>query len=119
MKNRKNVRHNVGDKVIALNSTPPSDFLLQKRIKGKVYEILDVLYCSKCGIQSVNITTDREEMDVECDCGHIGSTEKCWTYSWLFTKPEELEGLLNEAVEEERYEDASELHKMIEKIFQP
>lgn len=97
----------IGEKVIAL--TNPRDPNSQPRVKGQLYEVLDVLYCSKCGEQLINITTIQTHSPTfYCECGQrrIPNHNKYWTYSRFFAKPEELQSELDRAIEEENYEEA-------------
>lgn len=97
----------IGEKVIAL--TNPRDERSQPRVKGQLYEILDVLFCFSCGVQLINITTiQTARPSVFCECGQHGipNDNKYWTLSKFFAKPEELQSELDRAVEEENYEEA-------------
>lgn len=78
------IKHKVGDKVIALNSSG-SDDRYQKRIKGEIYTIHDVIYCSKCGVQLVNIGEKSNRTENRCSCGKVNSSFNLkWTFSSLF-----------------------------------
>lgn len=103
-----NKKWKIGDEVIAL--TNPQDDSCQPRKKGKLYQVLDVLYCCKCGSQSINITTipynsNLYNNELECDCGSSQpSNNKSWTDSNLFIKPEEINETLELALNNEDYE---------------
>lgn len=106
------IRHNIGDKVIALNDSP-NEFC-QFRVKGNIYTVLDTHYCSKCGIQSINIGTQLSGDFTACyDCKHAYDSEnKKWTISRLFVKVDDIEELLTEAISNEDYELASTLRDL-------
>lgn len=103
----------IGDKVIAL--TNPEDNCCQPRIKGNIYVVEAILYCHKCGKQSINIgeKATLEEFihpdHVECECGAItiDDGKLFYTDSELFAKVDDLEEELEEAVHNEDYELAS------------
>jgi hypothetical protein len=101
-------RFNRGDCVIAL--TNPLDSSCQYRIKGNTYKVHDVLYCSNCGEQSINIEHPAKDIDlswIKCDCEHLQpSNGKGWTYSRHFFKPEDADKLLQQAIEIEDYDTA-------------
>lgn len=107
------IRHNVGDKVIALSNppTPTSQF----RVKGKTYTVQAIMYCIGCGKQLINI-------GLTCDfayftrCGSCNNRQPAnglyWTDSAQFVKPEDIQETISEAVEEENYELAQLLSEI-------
>lgn len=104
-----NVRHSVGDKVVALVSSP-NCFLYQPLIKGKIYIVEDVLYCSACGSQKVNfgyyIDKTKVSNQLECTCGNgINNNNKHWSNSNKLSPLSETS--LQHAVKEENYELAA------------
>ena len=105
------IRHNIGDKVIALNNNENN--LCQFRVKGTVYIVIDCMYCIKCGVQSINIGERTEIEEVECDCGYISKNNgKFWTDSKYFANVNNIEEALSEAIKEEDYEFASSLRDL-------
>lgn len=96
-----------GDRVIAL--TDPENQDCQQRVKGQVYSVLSVMYCQKCGIQSVYIGGKSQaftEDIVKCYCGsEQPALGKSWTDSNLFVKVDEQS--MQEAVDREEYELAA------------
>lgn len=104
-----NVRHSVGDMVVALDSTP--NLFAQPREKGKIYMVKDISYCSKCGIQAINIGfyLDYSKFTDNATCTCCGTKRKCngkhWTLSYRFAPISE--STLQSAVEEENYELAA------------
>lgn len=105
------VRHRIGDKVVAL--TNPQNNLCQPRVKGTVYTVIDCTYCSKCGVQSINIGERTEIEEGECNCGYISKNNgKFWTDSKYFANVTNIEKSLSEAIKEENYELASSLRDL-------
>lgn len=105
----------VGEKVIALNSSPETDTTRQPRVKGKIYEIKAISYCSGCGTQRVNIGYSSETSTgmVNCHCGKRTPHEGLkWTNSEFFAKLDNLDKLIEEAVENEDYELAATLRDL-------
>lgn len=102
-------RFEIGDKVVALvSSTHP---FTQTRIKGNVYTVEDILYCTKCGIQVINIGQKCKGNTglLECSiCGDTSSNRNLgWTQSRYFAKVDDLSEAIEEAVAEEDYETAA------------
>ena len=115
MKQDKNIRHNIGDRVIALTSNPDSSY--QPRKKGDIITVLDTMYCCRCGVQAINFTNILPySTTCDCECGHEDTTTKYWTYSHLFAKIDE--DTLNQLVEDEEYELAAILTKELVTIEQ-
>lgn len=118
------MKFSIGQKVVAL--TNPSDEYCQQRIKGKIYTVLDVSYCCKCGLQSINITTDDSHPYglkwagiVKCDCGsRRPDNNKPWTDSHNFAPLDNLEQTLAEKAESEDYETCALLRDIINQQFQ-
>jgi len=104
---KENIRHNIGDEVIALKSNVTN--LQQYRIKGEKYIVKDIMYCSKCGLQMINIGQTTNLLNVKCgECHHTSSTNfLMWTCSKLFIKVDNISEMLEEAIHNEDYELAS------------
>lgn len=109
----KNIRHNIGDKVVSL--TNQSSSLSQPRIKGHIYNVYSIKYCPTCGTQMINIGYKTNLLYVSCsDCKHTQENDGLhWTISPLFAKVDDLENTLNECVENEDYEFASILRDIL------
>jgi len=106
------VRHNIGEKVIALSNAASSKG--QQRVKGKLYMVKAIMYCSGCGSQKINIGTSTISVNrIECTCGCVAPNNSlAWTRSQEFATPDQLEERIEEAVAEERYEDAHEFQQL-------
>ena len=103
-------RFEIGDKVVALVSST-HDFT-QTRIKGNVYIVEDILYCAKCGVQTINIGQNCKGNSgfLQCDCGHTNPNRNLgWTQSKYFAKVDDLADAIEAAVAEEDYETAAML----------
>ncbi len=102
--NRENVRHAVGDKVVALSDTPNA--ICQTRKKGSIYTVYDTTFCSKCGIQSINLANTTAAAFCECGlCGKMNASEGLeWTRSDQFAKLDELPDLIASYEEQGEYE---------------
>ena len=101
-------RFEIGDKVVALNN--PENYFSQNRIKGHTYLVKDVLYCSKCGGQNINIGPKAKSNSglLGCFCGHKNSNRGLgWTSSRYFAKVDDLADAIEAAVAEEDYETAA------------
>lgn len=99
MKN--NVRHSVGDKVVALGT---GKSLQQPIIKDNHYTVKAIQYCLKCGLQMVNVGfSTNHRTNIDCDCGgsqpHNGLY---WSGAYAFAPL--TDASLQQAVEEENYE---------------
>tara|TARA_R110001606_G_C14895334_1_gene593249 strand:+ start:66 stop:416 length:351 start_codon:yes stop_codon:yes gene_type:complete len=103
----KNKIHSIGDIVIAL--TNPKNDKSQVRVKGNEYAVQDVMYCSKCGIQKINIGTSTVlSGKIKCNCDTVSlNLGLAWTNANLFVKREDFQEVFDEALEEENYELAS------------
>lgn len=101
----KNIRHKIGDEVIALN-TPP-DKRSQQREKGKKYIIQAVSYCGYCGIQLINIgqkiQDDTEIVKCNCDWLQLNQGLK-WTAASEFISVNNIEEFKEELIEQEDYD---------------
>jgi hypothetical protein len=109
--NLKNVRHNIGDKVVALMNHGGI-------IAGKEYKVLDVEYCSKCGMQAIHVgiySTEPYAGSV-CECGykiHYNPEKRDeFKFSYRFAPLQEIDNLMASAIEEENYELAQTLKEI-------
>lgn len=106
----------IGDRVIALKSE--SRPFYQPRVKGRIYEVFDLQYCSKCAIQAINVTPPVEGMlNHVCDCGakHYNTGYKMFSYSKHFVKADEdLTERIEEEVKRENYELAGFLKSIMD-----
>lgn len=120
------MRHNVNDKVIAL--TNPQDALTnQPRVKGNIYIVMALRYCTNCGQQCVNVSGSippishigtRYANYTLCDCG--GSTPHdglWWTNSFHFAPINEE--TLKEAEKNEEYELCAQILDALQPIIVP
>ncbi len=105
----------IGDYVIAL--TNPRDESCQSRVKGNIYKVLELKYCSKCGIQSIHIGGKTKIVTSNIgNCGICGveyTQLMSFTRSELFSKVDE--DSLQEAVSEEEYELAAIIRDNLKK----
>ena len=107
------IRFKIGDKVVAL--TNPKSEKCQPRIKGEVYVVNDIKYCSVCGVQCINIGHFQMSSSgrLLCGCGHADDNRGlAWTGSMFFAKVDECEDALELAIENEDYELASILRDL-------
>lgn len=105
------IKHKVGDKVIALNSSIDDD-RVQKRIKGEIYTIQDIIYCTKCGVQLVNIGEKSDRSENKCSCGKVNSSFNLkWTFSKYFIPIDEK--FLSSMEEMEEYEICETIKKSL------
>jgi len=96
----------IGDNVVAL--TEPESSKNQTRKIGKKYIVRDIMYCSRCGEQSINIGVSSNFKYVKCDCGEIQDNKgKSWTLSSCFIKIDTIENEMYNAVKKEDYEQAA------------
>ena len=108
-----NIRHKVGDRVIAL--TDPFNEFSQPRKKGQIYTVKAVAYCPKCGAQKVNIGHASIYKMIECGCGCVTETNGLrWTNSFHFAPIDEA--TLQSAIEQENYELAAILRDYMVEI---
>lgn len=104
-------RFNIGDKVIAL--TNPTRVNSQPRVKGQMYIVQKIMYCSNCGIQMINIDPKSILSIFNCTCNNDQPCDGYhFTQSVLFAKVDDLEEELKEAVHNEDYELASILRNV-------
>jgi len=96
-------RFKIGDKVIALVGQMHPQ--AQPRIKGEIYDVVDVMFCHKNGHQMINLGHSSEHNYVLCTCGAKHPNRSLmWTNSNVFSKIDDVEKALAEAVAEEDYE---------------
>jgi len=102
----------VGDKVIALVTTLKPGFS-QNLIKGKIYVIQKIKYCSECGEQSINIGENEERKSIRCkNCGSsFESKGYAYSSSKRFVLLDEIDELVEECINNEDYEMLIELKK--------
>lgn len=113
-----NNRHifQIGEEVIALNN--PIGSSNQPRIKGQKYTILDINYCSRCGVQSINVSGKlSNEMDPDiyfCTCGiSFHPRGLWWTRSTFFIRPEDIPAAIEAAEQVEDYETCITLRDLV------
>jgi len=102
----------VGDKVIALSSSVNNE---QLRVKGNLYLVNAVGYCSGCGVQIINVSGETKIKDGKCTCGHIQPARGLWwTTSKHFIKADEdsISEAIKEAIANENFELASTLRDL-------
>lgn len=100
------VRHKVGDRVVALSSS--NDPYTPEHKRGVIYKVLSVSYCKKCGCQSIGIGTSSRDYDYTstmCYCGfrdhYDGSHE---LMSFRFAPLDNLSQYISEAEQNEDFE---------------
>ncbi len=93
-----NVRFNVGDKVIALNTNSGG----QLRIEGKLYPVINICYCSKCGVQAINHTNESNGEAQRCGKCHFVDPNDgfWWSNSYHFALAQNMTAQIEEALEE-------------------
>ena len=102
----------IGDEVIALTNQPEER--AQPRVKGQKYIVEDVMYCHKCGVQTINLGVLTSCINSECQCGDIHDNYgKHWTNSKYFIKPENISDALEDALSNEDYEFAITLRDLV------
>ncbi len=99
-------RFAIGDKVVCVNAEPMPNTHTQPLTKGETYTVIDFMYCTACGEQSIRIgnypTYDRS---ILCLQDHEMDSEGwLWSGSRRFIKANEVERELEKALEEEDYE---------------
>jgi hypothetical protein len=106
-----NRRFKIGQDVIALNTGGGNI----ERIKGKIYNISDILYCGGCGKQFLNFGQVQNIAKIgTCRCGvDTPSRDKFWTVSNNYAPLDDLDSLLKKSLEEEDYEFAALLRDLI------
>lgn len=103
----------IGDKVIALSSSVNNE---QLRVKGNLYIVNAVGYCSGCGSQIINVSGETKIQSGKCTCGNIQPAKGLWwTTSRHFIKADEnsISEAIKEALESENYELAATLRNLI------
>jgi hypothetical protein len=99
-----NVRHSVGDKVVALTNPATKDS--QPRKKGNIYIVKAMQFCTQCGIQVISLGCKANYDVASCTCGNdIEQKGIFWTASKHFAPLSDT--TLQYAVEEENYELAA------------
>jgi hypothetical protein len=102
---------NIGDKVIALTDSKTE--LSQPRQKGRMYIVVSIMYCQRCGVQMVSLGIKSNGPKIHCTCGVIQSNDGlCFTQSKHFAKVDEFDQEIADAVEEENYELAALLRDL-------
>lgn len=109
----------VGEQVIALKSQPTKT--TQPRIKGNLYIVKDVMFCSKCGIQVVNLGYKTPigygKFSSFMCCSNVQENNGLyWTRSEYFARPDELESLMLNMANEDNFEGAQEIKDIIDNI---
>lgn len=102
---------NIGDKVVAL--TNPSSEHSQPRIKGKMYIVVNLMYCQKCGEQMISLGLKSKNSLVHCTCNHLQNNDGFhFTLSKHFAKVDEFDQEIEEAIKDEEYEIAALLRDL-------
>jgi hypothetical protein len=116
---RQNVRHQVGDEVVALEDNQDGDFK-----KGETFIVNSIKYCHMCGTQAVNIglilTPNFTQSYQRCVCGQLVDAAKDGqaTYaSFRFAKIDEIPALIKQAEEVEDYETCAQLKEIIDNVL--
>ena len=94
----------IGEEVVALSTQTGEGF--QRRIKGAVYPVKRIIYCSKCGDQLINISdaTPNSNYGV-CPCGGVNEFNGSeYTNAKHFGKTGGIHAQIKEAEEAENYE---------------
>ena len=101
-------RFNINDKVVALVSSQKDINDVQVLVKGKVYLVTDIKYCSRCGEQHVNIDNSTcSYFDYICDCGeYVLSKGLGYTEAEYFCKVDDIDLEIEEALMIEDYDKA-------------
>lgn len=110
------MRFNIGEKVIATR-TIVADHQKQGIEKGKIYPVLSMIFCPRCGVQAINVTNQEAEghkREVKCNCDTIFPMLDRYKYSAseYFTRLENKEELLEKAIAEEDYEFATQIRDL-------
>lgn len=101
-------RYKVDQKVVALSNSKPNS--PQPRVKGKVYTISSILFCSGCGKQFLNFGSVSDERAIygTCACGaKTDARGLVWTPSKHYAPIDDIDSQIEKAVEEEDYELAA------------
>lgn len=103
---------NINDEVVALTESTASK--TQPRVKGKKYIVQDVMYCSNCGEQCINIGVPATFKKLKCECGEIQDSKgKSWTSSIHFSNVNNIEKEMFNAAKKEDYNRAIVLRDVI------
>lgn len=96
-------KFSVGDKVVALSNQPTPNS--QPRIKGKIYTVNAIMFCSTDGRQLINLGLPSEHVVLLCSCGKKHPNDGLmWTFSKEFAKVDDVDEALENAVASEDYE---------------
>jgi hypothetical protein len=111
--NKMNRNFKVGEEAIALSTASSPN---QPRKKGRSYIVTNTMFCSTDGNQLINIDSTEhigKSGHISCGCGkrHHGNG-LAWTYANKFVHPDDIEERMNQAVNEEDYELASDLRDL-------
>ncbi len=113
-----NSRFKVGQDVVALSNSKSDSNI--KRVKGVVYNIKDVFFCNKCGVQYLNFGEVTSSKDGWCPLCNtpLGLQGKFWVINRHYAPLDEktLEEMLEKAVDDEDYELAASLRDMIKSL---
>jgi hypothetical protein len=114
MKMKESIKNKIieGEEVIALSNSVENE---QLRVKGNLYVVNAIGYCSGCGEQIINISGESKIKEGKCTCGNIQPSKGLWwTKSRHFVKSEEssIKKALEEALELEDYELAITLRDL-------
>lgn len=105
--------HKLGDRVMAITSN--KIIKTQPRKKGDVYIVSDVMFCSRCGDQLINIGCESPRGNLLCGCGISQYNKmKKWTYSKEFIPI--TEEYLKQMELEENYEICIMIKKELEQL---
>lgn len=108
------IRHKLGDRVIAITSSIKNT-KVQKRKRGEVYIVKEVMYCNMCSTQFVNIGEVSENGNILCGCGESQyNGQRKWTYSKHFIPITKY--FLKKMESEEDYEICASLKKELDKV---
>lgn len=110
----------IGEKVISLYSNQQSD--TQPRVRGKLYKVLDILYCCRCGAQSINVSgkiVNRADIDpsriiMGCCRTIQANTGLWWTISTAFIRPEDIEEAIEHFAKKDEFETCQVLKQFEE-----
>jgi len=111
------IKHKIGDKVVAITTT--ENTYSQPRIKGEVYIIKDVHFCSNCGAQYVNFGYDVKVSFGKCTtCDASQPTRNLrWTPSNHYINICDIDLLMKSAISKEDYEFAAILRDINNSIL--
>jgi hypothetical protein len=102
---------NIGDKVIALTNS--TNEFSQPRVKGKMYIVVNLMYCQKCGEQMISLGYKSQWPSIVCKCDNLQNNDGLhYTLSSHFAKADDFDQEIEEAVKEENYELAALLRDL-------